>query len=348
MTSSPDSDVILVTGGTGFIGSHIVVELIEHGYFPVILDNLSNSPRSVVGLIEQLTGSRPPFIQADVRDTEAVRHVLQRHKPYAVVHCAGRKSVPESVAHPERYLGVNVGGSLSLLEEWLDSPSPCFVFSSSCTVYGAPRTLPVDESSDAQPQSPYGWSKLIVDQMMAVLASTHTNRSFVSLRYFNPVGAHSSGLIGDKPTGQATSLMPLIMEVAARQRPHLEIFGADYPTPDGTAIRDYVHVVDIAKAHVAAIKRLSSAFGAHVLNLGRGRGLSVLEMCNAFESSTGVSVPRVVSPRRLGDAPEIWCDTQQALDRLGWTASRTLDEMCTDGWRFFQMSTDEPLGPASL
>ena len=325
---------ILVTGGTGYIGSHTCVQLIEKGWHPVILDSLVNSKVSVLNRIEQITGHRPPFIKADVRDADAVSTVLKEHAIDAVIHFAGLKAVGESVEQPLRYYDNNVHGSKVLFEAMQKCGVKTLVFSSSATVYGHSSAPPWNEQVPTSPANPYGRSKLLVDKFMADVAATDTSCSLTSLRYFNPVGAHPSGLMGEDPQDTPNNLMPFLAQVAVGRRETLQIFGNNYPTPDGTGVRDYLHVMDLAKGHIAALAYAHGQAGHHVFNLGSGQGHSVMAMLKAFGKACGKELPYQFAPPRSGDLAAYWADPQLARSTLGWQAEKTIDDMCQDTWRW--------------
>ena len=325
---------ILVTGGTGYIGSHTCVQLIEKGWHPVILDSLVNSKVSVLDRIEQITGHRPPFIKADVRDADAVSTVLKEHAIDAVMHFAGLKAVGESVQQPLRYYNNNVHGSKVLFEAMQKCDVKTLVFSSSATVYGHSSAPPWNEQVPTSPANPYGRSKLLVDRFMADVAATDTSCSLTSLRYFNPVGAHPSGLMGEDPQGTPNNLMPFLAQVAVGRRDTLQIFGNNYPTPDGTGVRDYLHVMDLAQGHIAALAYAHGQAGHHVFNLGSGQGHSVMAMLKAFGKACGKELPHQFAPPRSGDLAAYWADPQLAHSTLGWQAEKTIDDMCQDTWRW--------------
>lgn len=328
---------ILVTGGAGYIGSHTVVELILDGYDVVILDDLSNSKASVMDRIGDITGVVPDLIVGDVRDRTLLDTVMGGADFGAVMHFAALKAVGESVRRPLEYWDVNVAGSLRLIEAMVDHGIDRIVFSSSATVYGDPDVVPVSETSPVRPPSnPYGWTKLVIEQMLTDTSVAHSNWAIALLRYFNPIGAHESGLIGEDPNDEPNNLMPYIAQVASERLPELRVFGDDYPTRDGTGIRDYLHVVDLAKGHTAALEKLLEGPGRWVYNLGTGRGTSVLELVNAFEEASGVSVPYRVVERRAGDVAELWADPTLAERELGWKAARAIEQMCIDTWRWQQ------------
>jgi len=331
---------ILLTGGAGYIGSHTVVALVEAGFEPVVLDNFANSHPVVLDRLASIAGQAVPLERGDVLDTPWLQGVLQRHKPAGVVHFAGDKAVGESVAQPLKYFHNNIGGAVSLLRAMeavrAEDPeaTPALVFSSSATVYGEPARMPITEDFPRGHTNPYGHSKLVIEDMLYALNAARPSWRVGVLRYFNPVGAHPSGLIGEDPTGIPNNLMPYVAQVAVGQREHLNVFGNDYPTPDGTGVRDYIHVQDLAAGHVAAIKALLGGGESFTVNLGTGRGHSVLEVLRAFEKASGRAVPYRIAPRRPGDVAQCWADAGLALRLLGWRARHTLDEMCVDTWRW--------------
>ena len=325
---------ILVTGGTGYIGSHTCVQLIEKGWQPVIIDSLVNSKISVLKRIEKITGTRPAFIEGDVRDADLLQKVLRENAIEAVIHFAGLKAVGESVNLPLQYYDNNVHGSVVLMEAMKQCNVKTLVFSSSATVYGNSSVPPWNEHVATSPTNPYGQSKLMVDQIMADVAVSDATWSMTSLRYFNPVGAHPSGLMGEDPQGVPNNLMPFIAQVAVGRREALQVFGTDYPTPDGTGVRDYIHVTDLASGHIAALAYAQSRSGHHIFNLGSGQGISVLEMQRAFSKACGRDLPFVLSPRRPGDVAAYWADPQRAQSTLNWKANKSIDDMCQDTWRW--------------
>ena len=325
---------ILLTGGCGFIGSHTAVELLNENYDVVIADDLSNSSPDVIDKIETITGKRPAFYKIDVADEAALTALFAETAIDAVIHFAGFKAVGESVEKPLAYYRNNLDSTLTLLETMARYGTKCFVFSSSATVYGN-GTPPFDETMHTGDcTNPYGWTKYMIEQILKDAAKADPSLSVVLLRYFNPVGAHESGLIGEKPNGIPNNLMPFISQVASGKRDHLNVFGNDYPTPDGTCIRDYIHVVDLAKGHVAAVRYALEHVGAEIFNLGTGRGSSVMEMIHAFEKANSLPIPYEIAPRRAGDLPFSFANTDKAERILGWKAEKTVEDMCRDAWHF--------------
>lgn len=326
--------MILVTGGTGYIGSHTVTLLLEAGHDVLILDDLSNSSLVVLGRIEEITGRKPGFIKGDVRDVETLHRIFSSHPINAVIHFAGLKAVGESVAQPLRYYDVNVQGALVLLKAMQKHKVPKFVFSSSATVYGDPETVPIRENFSLNPTNPYGQTKRHIEDMLRDLSAADSDFQIAILRYFNPAGAHPSGLIGEDPLGVPNNLLPFIAQVAVGRQKHLSIFGNDYPTVDGTGVRDYIHVMDLAAGHLAALDYLSSNGKSVAVNLGTGRGYSVLEVLHAFEQSSACKVPYEIAPRRAGDIAKCFADPSLAREQLGWVAHYDLDKMCADHWNW--------------
>jgi UDP-glucose 4-epimerase len=325
---------VLVTGGAGYIGSHIVAALARAGATPIVLDNFANSSRAVLDRLEQLTDSRVIFIEADVRDAVALRAAFAAYPISAVVHCAGLKAVGESEERPLAYWDVNVGGMLSLAEVMGEAGVATLVFSSSATVYGQPDASPVTEEAPLRPQSVYGRTKRVVEDFLRDLARANDNWRIAILRYFNPAGAHPSALIGEAPRGRPNNLVPVLSRTAAGEFAQVEVFGRDWPTPDGTGVRDYLHVVDLAEGHVMALDYLARHGGATTLNLGLGRGFSVLEVIEAFERACGRRLPRTFAPRRAGDIASVYADPTRAQELLGWRATRGLATICEDAWRW--------------
>ena len=325
--------MIFVTGGTGYIGSHTVVELLNRGESVLILDNLCNSSPKVLDRIEAICGKRPLFVQGDIRDKALLVRVFAEHAIEAVVHFAGLKAVGESVAKPLMYYENNVYGSMILLEAMAEAGVKQFVFSSSATVYGDPHNPRIVEDFPLQPANPYGRSKLMVEDMLRDLAVSDPEWRIAILRYFNPVGAHESGLIGEDPQGIPNNLMPFVAQVAIGRRECLKIWGNDYPTSDGTGIRDYIHVVDLAIGHLKALTRLSEP-QCIAVNLGTGQGYSVLDVINAFAKASNRPVPYEFAPRRPGDVAACYADPSLADSQLGWKAARGLNAMCIDAWHW--------------
>jgi UDP-glucose 4-epimerase len=332
------SKTILVTGASGYIGSHTCVELLSAGYSVVALDNLCNSSLESLKRVEKITGRQIPFFEADVRDRAALDALLGKHRIDAVIHFAGLKAVGESVEQPLMYYENNVGGTVTLLQALGDAGVKTFVFSSSATVYGDPETVPITESARLSVTNPYGRSKLMVEEILQDLGRADASWAIGALRYFNPVGAHESGLIGEDPRGIPNNLMPYISQVAVGRREQLSVFGNDYPTPDGTGVRDYIHVVDLARGHLAALAQLFRAGQSFTLNLGTGQGYSVLEMVRAFEQASGRRVPYQITARRPGDIATCYADPSGAKRGLDWTAQKGLAEMCADHWRWQSMN----------
>ena len=326
---------VLVTGGAGFIGSHTVVELLQAGYEVVIIDNFSNSSPLVLSRIEGIAGKRPLLIEGDIRDRALLDDVFKQHEIDAVVHFAGLKAVGESVQKPLEYYDNNVSGSVVLFEAMRDAGVKRLVFSSSATVYGDPEEIPISENCPiGVPTNPYGMSKLMVERILQDLVVAEADFSVALLRYFNPIGAHESGLIGENPSGIPNNLLPYVTQVAIGKLEKLSVFGSDYPTVDGTGVRDYIHVVDLAKGHLAALDYLKGAVGCHVWNLGTGQGYSVLQIIEAFEKATGVSVPYKLVERRAGDIAECWSNPAKAKDELGWEAGYGLEDMMHHSWKW--------------
>ena len=330
---------VLVTGGAGYIGSHTVVELIAAGHTPIIVDNFSNSHPEVIKRLEEVTGSPIIFYDMDVRDQDSLAEIIQKHQIEAVIHFAGYKSVGESVAEPVKYYMNNVGSTLALVDAMAEHGVKKFIFSSSATVYGDPEKLPITEDQPLSATNPYGQTKIMCEQILRDVAVADKEWSISLLRYFNPVGAHESGLIGEDPNGVPNNLMPFIAQVAVGKRKKLSVYGDDYKTPDGTGVRDYLHVVDLAKAHVAALEK-NNGLGATAFNLGTGTGISVLEMIAAFEKASGKKIPYEVVGRRPGDIASCYADPSKAEKELGWKAELGLDRMCEDSWRWQSANPD--------
>ena len=325
---------ILLTGGTGFIGSHTVLAVLADGHEPILLDNFTNSRPEVGARLNIIAGRSLTVIEGDVRDRELVHAVLVRERVEAVIHFAALKSVENSVADPLSYHANNVGGLISLAQAMEAASVRTIVFSSSATVYGEPERLPIDEAHPTHAINPYGQSKRICENILSDLALADRGWRVSILRYFNPVGAHPSGLIGENPTGTPTNLMPLVVRVARGEMDCLRIYGDDYPTDDSTAVRDYIHVVDLAEGHVAALQALRDGEALQVYNLGTGKGTSVLELITAFERATGIVVPYVMADRRPGDVGAMYAAVEKAERELGWRAQLSIADMCADSWRF--------------
>ncbi|GHU19854.1 UDP-glucose 4-epimerase [Betaproteobacteria bacterium] len=325
---------ILITGGAGYIGSHTCVELLAAGYNLIVIDNFSNSKPAVLARIEQISGRALTFAEADIRDRGALRDVFRAHGIDAVIHFAGLKSVGESVSQPLRYYDNNISGSIALFEVMAESNVKTLVFSSSATVYGDPRSVPIREDFPLSVTNPYGRTKLMLEEMLRDLPRADESWRIALLRYFNPVGAHESGIIGEDPNGIPNNLMPYITQVAIGKLAQLSVFGNDYPTPDGTGVRDYIHVVDLARGHLAALKALDSGPGILTVNLGTGQGYSVLDIVHAFEQASGRPIPYRIVARRPGDVARCYADASLAESLLGWRAERGLEAMCRDSWRW--------------
>ena len=328
--------MILVTGGTGYIGSHTVVELMASGKDVLIVDNLCNSKASVLDRIERIAGRRPGFAQLDVRDRIALRKLFSAHRVGAVIHFAGLKAVGESVTRPLAYYDNNVSGSVALFECMVEAGVKTIVFSSSATVYGDSPQMPIREEFPLSASNPYGRTKLMIEEILRDLAKSASGWQVALLRYFNPVGAHASGLIGEDPNGIPNNLMPYVAQVAMGKLKELPVYGNDYPTPDGTGVRDYIHVVDLARGHLAALTALRTHSGVLTVNLGTGRGYSVLEMVHAFAAVSGKPVPYRIVERRQGDIAQCYADPTFARKLLGWQAQLGIDAMCADAWRWQQ------------
>lgn len=326
---------VLLAGGAGYIGSHTCVELINAGYDVIIADNFSNSCPEAVARVEEITGRKIPLYEADVCDKTAVEKIFSKNKIDAVIHFAGLKAVGESCEKPIEYYRNNIDSTLTLLESMKKHGVNNFIFSSSATVYGTPETVPLVETMPTgSPTNPYGWTKLMMEQILTDTANANPDMSIVILRYFNPIGAHESGRIGEDPNGIPNNLMPYITQVAAGRLESLGVFGNDYPTHDGTGVRDYIHVVDLAKGHVKAIDYSAEHKGTEIFNLGTGTGYSVLDIVKAFSKINNIEIPYVIKPRRSGDIAECYADASKAEKMLGWTAEKNLEEMCRDSWNW--------------
>lgn len=332
---------ILVTGGSGFIGSHTVVELLEAGREVVVIDNLSNSSPVALNRVEEITGKQVVFYQADIRDREALEEVFVKEKIESCIHFAGLKAVGESVEKPWEYYDNNITGTLTLVDVMRKHHVKNIIFSSSSTVYGDPDSVPVTEESPLKKcTNPYGSTKFMLEQILTDIQTADPKWNVVLLRYFNPIGAHKSGRIGENPNGIPNNLMPYITQVAVGKRERLGVFGDDYDTPDGTGVRDYIHVVDLARGHVKALKKIEEKAGLCIYNLGTGQGYSVLDVVKNFEEASGVKIPYEILPRRAGDIAANYADASKALRELGWKAEYTLKDMCADSWNWQKNNPD--------
>lgn len=326
---------ILVTGGAGYIGSHTVVELQNAGYDVVVVDNLVNASEKVIGRVEAITGKKVKFYKVDIQDAEGMNEVFEKENIDSCIHFAGLKAVGESVVKPLEYYTNNISGTLTLLDVMRKHNVRNIVFSSSATVYGNPAFVPItEECPKGQCTNPYGWTKSMLEQILTDLQYADKEWNVILLRYFNPIGAHKSGTIGENPNGIPNNLMPYITQVAVGKLKELGVFGNDYDTPDGTGVRDYIHVVDLAVGHVKAIEKLKENPGLKIYNLGTGKGYSVLDIVKNFEAASGVKIPYVIKPRRAGDIATCYSDASLAKKELGWEAERDLKEMCEDSWRW--------------
>ncbi len=334
---------ILVTGGAGYIGSLTCIELLAAGYQVVVLDNLINSSPEALRRVQQISGEEVAFYKADLLEKPALQKIFKAHAFDAVIHFAGLKAVGESVEQPLRYYENNVTGTLRLCEVMAEHGVQDIVFSSSATVYGDPARVPITEDFPTGPTNPYGWTKLMIEQILTDLHASDPRWQAILLRYFNPVGAHPSGELGESPRGAPNNLMPYLAQVAVGKRPNLQIYGDDYDTPDGTGVRDYIHVIDLARGHLAALNRLMQQPGVDIYNLGTGQGYSVLEMVKAFEQASGREIPYNIVARRPGDIATSYADPSKANRELNWRAMKGLDEMCADLWRW-QSKHPEGLG----
>lgn len=332
---------ILVAGGAGYIGSHTCVELLEAGYEVVVVDNLYNASEESLKRVEKITGKTVTFYEADILDKEALNKIFDAHEIEAVIHFAGYKAVGESVQKPIEYYYNNMTGTLVLCDVMRAHGVKNIVFSSSATVYGDPAQIPITENCPkGQPTNPYGWTKSMLEQVLTDIHTSDKEWNVILLRYFNPIGAHKSGMIGEDPKGIPNNLVPYVAQVAVGKRPCLGVFGNDYDTPDGTGVRDYIHVVDLAAGHVKAIEKLRENPGVEVYNLGTGNGYSVLQVVAAFEKACGHAIPYEIKPRREGDIATCYCDPQKAKADLGWEAKYGIEEMCEDSWRWQSTNPD--------
>ena len=330
---------ILVTGGAGYIGSHTVVELQNAGYEVVVVDNLSNSSRESLKRVEKITGKPVTFYEADILDREALNRIFEKESIESCIHFAGLKAVGESVQKPWEYYENNIAGTLTLCKAMRENGCKNIIFSSSATVYGNPAFIPItEECPKGVCTNPYGWTKHMLEQILTDIHTADPEWNVILLRYFNPIGAHKSGLIGEDPKGIPNNLLPYVAQVAVGKLPCLGVFGDDYDTPDGTGVRDYIHVVDLAKGHVKAIKKLDEKVGLAIYNLGTGKGYSVLDIVKNFEAATGVKIPYVIKPRRAGDIATCYSNADKAKRELGWEAQYDIKEMCEDSWRWQSMN----------
>ena len=328
---------ILVTGGAGFIGSHTCVELLDSGYEVVVVDNLCNSSKESLKRVEKITGKSVKFYEADIADKDAMNKVFEENDISCVIHFAGLKAVGESVQKPLEYYQNNISGTLNMCEVMRNHGVKNIIFSSSATVYGDPASVPITEKfPKGQCTNPYGWTKSMLEQILTDIQFADKEWNVILLRYFNPIGAHKSGLIGEDPNGIPNNLMPYVMKVAIGQLPQVNVFGNDYPTPDGTGVRDYIHVVDLAKGHVKAIEKIEENPGVKIYNLGTGKGYSVLDVINNVSKAVGKEIPYVIAERRAGDSAECYADPALAKEELGWEAQYGMKEMCEDSWNWQQ------------
>lgn len=332
---------ILVTGGAGYIGSHTCVELLNEGYEVVIMDNLYNSSRKAVERVEQITGKKVTFYETDMLDQAGVKALFDREQIDAVIHFAGLKAVGESVRKPIEYYRNNIAGTLNLCDEMRNHGVKNIIFSSSATVYGDPAQIPItEECPKGVCTNPYGWTKHMLEQILTDIHTADPEWNVILLRYFNPIGAHKSGLIGEDPKGIPNNLVPYIAQVAIGKHPHVNVFGNDYDTPDGTGVRDYIHVVDLAAGHVKAVKKLADKEGVSVYNLGTGVGYSVLDVIHAYEKACGRKLPYIIQPRRAGDIATCYSRCDKAARELGWTAKYGIEDMCADSWNWQSKNPD--------
>jgi len=325
---------ILVTGGAGYIGTHVCLELLESSYDVVVMDNFVNSHPEALKRVEELAGKRVTLYAVDLLNREEMVRIFEREEIEAVIHLGGLKAVGESVEKPLEYYHVNVTGTLHLCSVMKQFGVKKFVFSSSATVYGMPEQVPITEDAELKALNPYGWTKLMIEQILTDLSSSDRDWSVALLRYFNPIGAHPSGRLGEDPRGTPNNLMPYLTQVAVGKREYLQVYGDDYPTVDGTGVRDYIHIVDLAKGHLAALRYVMKVNGVEAFNLGTGRGCSVLEVITTFEEASGIKIPYQVVERRKGDAAVCYASPEKAKQTLGWKAKKSLKEMCEDAWRW--------------
>jgi UDP-glucose 4-epimerase len=338
MPSLSSAPTVLITGGAGFIGSHTCVDLLEHGYRVIAVDDFSNSHPEALERVQKIAGRSLTLHQGDLRDAAVARAALSAQPVDAVIHFAAKKAVGESADIPLEYYDINVGGTVTLLRAMRETGVHRLVFSSSCSIYGDAESMPLAESAPARPANPYARSKWMCEQVIADACTRYSDLNVIALRYFNPIGAHESGLLGEDPLGVPHNVVPYLAQVAVGRLPELSVFGDDYPTPDGTCIRDYLHVVDVADGHRVALEHLDDAAGLRIRNLGTGVGTSVTQIVAAFERASGRSIPVRIKPRRPGDVPRLIADPEVAAAEWGWRTRRTLDQMCGDAWRFQEMN----------
>ena len=328
--------IVCITGGTGFIGSHICISLIETGHKVILLDNLSNSSVSVLDNIQDITSIKPDFYQIDIRDYDKLHKFFMQNKIDCVIHCAALKCISESTKNPLEYYENNITGTINLIKAMRDGDCYNLIFSSSATVYGEPEKIPLTEECKTNALNPYGRTKLYIEEILQDLSNSEPKWTFIMLRYFNPVGAHPSGKIGENPKGIPNNLVPYILQVAKGQQSHLTVYGNSYNTPDGTCIRDYIHISDLASGHLAALQKLKDFNGITIINLGTGQGYSVMQMITAMQKAIGIKISYIIGPKRKGDAEICYAATTKARELLGWKAEKTIEDMCTDAWRWYQ------------
>jgi len=328
--------IVCITGGTGFIGSHVCITLIESGHRVILLDNLSNSSVSVLDNIQNITGIKPDFYDIDIRDYDSLRAFFLQSKIDCVIHCAALKSISESTKNPLEYYENNITGTINLLKAMKAGNCYNLIFSSSATVYGKPEKIPLTEECKTNALNAYGRTKLYIEEILQDLSDSDPRWTFVMLRYFNPVGAHPSGKIGENPKGIPNNLFPYILQVAKKEQPYLTVYGKNYNTPDGTCIRDYIHISDLASGHLAALQKINEFNGTIIINLGTGQGYSVMQIITEMQKAIGSKIPYIIGPKRKGDAEICYAATTKAQELLGWKAEKTIEDMCTDAWRWYQ------------
>ena len=328
--------IVCITGGTGFIGSHVCITLIESGHRVILLDNLSNSSVSVLDNIQNITGIKPDFYDIDIRDYDSLHAFFLQSKIDCVIHCAALKSISESTKNPLEYYENNIIGTINLLKAMKAGNCYNLIFSSSATVYGKPEKIPLTEECKTNALNAYGRTKLYIEEILQDLSDSDPRWTFVMLRYFNPVGAHPSGKIGENPKGIPNNLFPYILQVAKKEQPYLTVYGKNYNTPDGTCIRDYIHISDLASGHLAALQKINEFNGTTIINLGTGQGYSVMQIITEMQKAIGSKIPYIIGPKRKGDAEICYAATTKAQELLGWKAEKTIEDMCTDAWRWYQ------------